>query len=84
MLQPQTGKEKFKVFISYSRSDIAFADQLVEALNAYGFEPLIDRHDIAGGEEWKQRLHALILEAELGCVRTFSQGGGIRNMRIRG
>ncbi len=64
MLQPQTGKEKFKVFISYSRSDIAFADQLVEALNAYGFEPLIDRHDIAGGEEWKQRLHALILEAD--------------------
>ena len=30
----------------------------------YGFEPLMDRDGIAGGEEWKQRLHALILEAD--------------------
>ena len=40
MLQPQTGKEKFKVFISYSRSDCGFVDQLVEALDALWFRTL--------------------------------------------
>src|SRR5262245_8975798 len=52
-----------KVFISYSRSDVAFADQLVTALQLCGFEPTIDRHDISGGEDWKARLRAMILEA---------------------
>src|SRR5258706_563169 len=32
-----------KVFISYSRKDMAFADQLEAALRARGIEPLIDR-----------------------------------------
>jgi TIR domain len=45
-------KGKLRVFISYSRDDQKFADQLDEALNAYGFECLIDRHGISGGEDW--------------------------------
>jgi hypothetical protein len=32
-----------RVFISYSRKDMAFADRLETALKARGFEPLIDR-----------------------------------------
>jgi WD40 repeat protein len=61
---PETnGEPKPKVFISYSRSDVAFADQLVAALQLCGFEPTIDRHDISGGEDWKARLGAMILEA---------------------
>ena len=32
-----------KIFISYSRKDMAFADRLETALKARGFEPLIDR-----------------------------------------
>ena len=35
-----------KVFISYSRKDMVFADRLDAALKARGFEPLIDREQI--------------------------------------
>src|SRR6516162_7119215 len=55
---------KLRVFISYSRDDLDFADQLDAALNACGFECLIDRHGISGGEEWKRRLGNLISEAD--------------------
>ena len=55
---------KLRVFISYSRDDLKFADQLDMALNACGFECLIDRHGISGGEEWKGRLGILISQAD--------------------
>jgi hypothetical protein len=55
---------KLRVFISYSRDDLDFADQLDAALNAYGVECLIDRHGISGGEDWKRRLGNLISEAD--------------------
>jgi TPR repeat protein len=55
---------KLRVFISYSRDDLKFADQLDAALSTYGFECLIDRHGISGGEDWKRRLGNLISEAD--------------------
>ena len=55
---------KLRVFISYSRDDLEFADQLDAALDACGFECLIDRHGISGGEDWKRRLGNLISEAD--------------------
>jgi TPR repeat protein len=55
---------KLRVFVSYSRDDLDFADQLDAALNAYGFECIIDRQDISGGEDWKRRLGNLISEAD--------------------
>jgi hypothetical protein len=55
---------KLRVFISYSRDDLEFADQLDAALNACGFECVIDRHGISGGEDWKRRLGNLISEAD--------------------
>ena len=45
---------KLRVFISYSRDDLDFADQLNAALDACGFECFIDRQ--SGGEDWKRRL----------------------------
>src|SRR6516162_3706376 len=57
-------KEKLRVFISYSRDDLDFADQLADALNACGFKCLIDRHGISGGEDWKRRLGNLVTEAD--------------------
>ena len=59
---PERGK--LRVFISYSRDDLKFADQLDAALDTYGFESLIDRHGISGGEDWKRRLGKLISEAD--------------------
>lgn len=55
---------KLRAFISYSRDDLKFADQLDAALSTYGFECLIDRHGISGGEDWKRRLGNLISEAD--------------------
>jgi uncharacterized protein len=55
---------KLRVFISYSRDDVDFADQLNSALDTCGFECVIDRHGISGGEDWKRRLGNLIREAD--------------------
>jgi TIR domain len=57
-------KGKLRVFISYSRDDLKFADQLDMALVACGFECLIDREGVSGGEDWKRRLGNLISEAD--------------------
>src|SRR5262245_24415173 len=59
-----SANHKAKVFISYSRDDINFADQLVAALEGTGFDPLIDRHSIPGGEDWKAQLRHMIVEAD--------------------
>jgi hypothetical protein len=56
--------ESLRVFISYSRDDLAFADQLDAALGLHDFKIVIDRHGISGGEEWKRRLGSLIREAD--------------------
>ena len=37
------GDAKLRVYISYSRDDLDFADQLFSALEAYGFAPEMDR-----------------------------------------
>src|SRR4051812_39075779 len=58
------GQSKAKVFISYSRKDMAFADRLEAALKARGFEPLIDRTEIFAFEEWWKRIETLIARAD--------------------
>jgi len=55
---------KLRVFISYSRDDLYFADQLNAALDACSFQCLMDRHGISGGEDWKLRLGNMISEAD--------------------
>src|SRR5580700_3082038 len=55
---------KARVFISYSRRDMAFADRLDAALKARGFEPLIDRTEIYAFEDWWKRIEALISRAD--------------------
>ncbi len=55
---------KARVFISYSRKDMAFADKLEAALKARGFEVLIDRQEIYAFEDWWKRIQALIGQAD--------------------
>jgi TPR repeat protein len=55
---------QLKVFISYSRDDLGFADQLDAALDLCGFACTLDREGISGGEDWKRRLGGLILDAD--------------------
>jgi TIR domain/Sulfatase-modifying factor enzyme 1 len=51
---------KTRVFVSYSRKDMAFADRLEVALKARGFAVLIDRQEIYAFEDWWKRIEALI------------------------
>jgi formylglycine-generating enzyme required for sulfatase activity len=55
---------KAKIFISYSRKDIAFADRLDVVLKARGFEVLIDRQEIYAFEDWWKRIQGLIGQAD--------------------
>jgi hypothetical protein len=55
---------KLRVFISYSRDDLYFANQLDAALKTYGCECFIDREGVSGGEDWKRRLGNLIRDAD--------------------
>jgi WD40 repeat protein len=58
--------EKLKVFISYSRADAKFADELVAGLEFDGgFNITIDRHSIEqGDDDWRARLRVLIEAAD--------------------
>jgi WD40 repeat protein len=55
---------KLKVFISYSRDDLDFADHIDVALDFAGFAPTLDRHGIHGAENWQDKLGALIRESD--------------------
>lgn len=57
-------KSPLKIFISYSRKDSQFALDLLAGLQAAGFEPNLDVHDIAAGEVWESRLAGLIEAAD--------------------
>jgi hypothetical protein len=60
----RSDSDRLRVFISYSRDDLDFSDQLDIALRLQGFATSIDRHAITGGEEWRRRLGNLIREAD--------------------
>ena len=61
---PTAQTDKLNVFISYSRADLVFADELFAGLEVMGFDPRLDRHAIVEGEDWKKRLGGLIADAD--------------------
>ena len=56
--------EPLSVFISYSRDDVEFADQLHATLIIGGYDATIDRHGIHVGEDWERRLGDMIRSAD--------------------
>src|SRR5215470_16523955 len=58
------GDRKLRVFISYSRKDEDFAQELLAGLEMAGFELHLEKHDIAAGEDWEARLGRLIEAAD--------------------
>lgn len=62
--EANAGSRRPRVFISYARSDMGFADRLEEALRARGFETFIDRRDIADLELWLKRIQTLIVKSD--------------------
>lgn len=57
-------QDKPRVFISYNRDDLEFADQLHAILQLTGFEAILDREHIKAGEDWQTRLSDLIRSAD--------------------
>ena len=62
--QDVEAQSKARVFISYSRKDMAFADRLESTLKVRGVEPLIDRSEIYAFEDWWKRIESLIAQAD--------------------
>jgi WD40 repeat protein len=57
-------RSKSRIFISYSRKDIEFADRLELALRESGFVTLIDRAEILALEDWWKRIETLVTQAD--------------------
>lgn len=56
--------QKFVVFVSYSRSDEAFAKKVVEGLERHGLTVTIDTRDLPFGEKWQKELAGFIKGAD--------------------
>lgn len=61
---PDAAPRGLTIFVSYSRRDLDFAEQLVTALEAFGYAVVIDRTGIHGAERWEARLGQMILESD--------------------
>jgi hypothetical protein len=75
--------DKLKVFISYSRRDLDFADQLVAVLDWLRFRPIIDRKGIHGAEKWEERLGLLPMRRSTASACTPSAGWLLRKRAPR-
>ena len=66
--------QKTRVFLSYSRKDDRFAENLRDQLIEHSFDAYLDKHDILPGEPWQERLGGLIAAADtiLFCVSPHS------------
>jgi len=64
MAEPADREPKARIFISYSRKDMAFADRLEAALKEQKFEPLIDHTEIYAFDDWWKRIQPLIAQAD--------------------
>ena len=53
-----------RIFLSYSRKNSAFVDELIISLESYGYEILLDRQDLFPGEQWEPRLRKFIADAD--------------------
>lgn len=53
------------VFISYSRQDRRFVEQLTDALSATGIETWTDVSNIAPGQNWQNQIEQGLLDAEV-------------------
>lgn len=55
---------RLSAFISYSRKDTRLAERLVSGFETSGVNAYLDRHDIAPGEAWRERLVHLIAASD--------------------
>lgn len=56
--------DQLTIFVSYSRAQVHFADELELYLSAQSHQVLLDRHGISKGEDFQQRLGEMILACD--------------------
>jgi WD40 repeat protein len=56
---------KTKAFISYSRKNLAFVDELLGRLDKLDIQSFVDRADIDAFEDWWERIQALIRQSDV-------------------
>ena len=57
-----------RVFISYSRQNLTFAERLARDLDDAGFDVWLDVRQIKGGQEWRDAIFTGINQAEIVVV----------------
>jgi formylglycine-generating enzyme required for sulfatase activity len=55
---------RLKIFISYSRRDMAFADRLADSMGQRGLDVRIDRRDLPKLEDWRRELTDFIRKSD--------------------
>lgn len=63
-LESESSVAGSNVFVSYCRDNMDFANQIVSMLEDEGYDPKIDREDIAATEKWESRLLELISSSD--------------------
>src|SRR5262249_17489848 len=63
--QREGAVRRLKVFVSYARRDIDFADRVADALAHNGLDVLIDRRDLPLLERWQEELRRLIRTSDV-------------------
>jgi hypothetical protein len=56
--------DQLTIFVSYSRAQVHFADELELYLSAQSHQVLLDRHGISKGEDFQERLGEMILACD--------------------
>lgn len=52
-----------KIFISYAKEDLIFADKLYDFLENYGFKPWLDKRKLLPGQLWKLEIQKALKDA---------------------
>jgi hypothetical protein len=68
--------QRFDIFMSYSRADMARVQPLEEALRAMGYRVFFDVESITPGEQWKRRLDSSIRASRVLLLCWSAQAAG--------
>ena len=69
-----------QIFISYSRKDSEFIDQLIDQLEARGADVWIDRGDILAGEAWRRSIVEAIIDCQVFVIALSPNSVGSENV----
>jgi hypothetical protein len=72
---------KPEIFVSYSRKDAVQAVEIVARLKSAGFDAWFDRHDINGGDLWREQIVKAVNECSVFLILLSPSSVQSRNVR---